>query len=107
MTKPVVKLGQVFVTDGVQKLMSKDDTIIVNIATGASTTYNTMTLVALLDRHRMGDWGELDAHDKRVNDDALSIRGRLLSVYLYNGKRVWIITDDGWEVTTVLLPEEY
>ena len=66
-----------------------------------------------LDRHLRGDWGEVDAHDWKANDDALINGSRLLSAYkTLQGERLWIITeatDDNGEraATTILLPEEY
>jgi len=61
-----------------------------------------------LDRHAQGDWGLLDPHDRHENERALASRGRVMSVYrAQNGCRFWIITDPGWEVTTVLLPQDY
>ena len=59
-------------------------------------------------RHAAGDWGALDEHDRQENERALGTRGRLVSVYqARHGQRFWVITDAGWEVTTVLLPEDY
>ena len=65
-------------------------------------------VMAALHRHVAGDWGELDAHDVNENERALKCRGRLLSAYQSrSGERFWIITDAGWEITTVPLPEDY
>ena len=59
-------------------------------------------------RHAAGDWGNLDAHDRQENERALGSRGRLLSAYqASNGQPFWVITDAGWAVTTLLLPEDY
>lgn len=59
-------------------------------------------------RHGVGDWGSLDDHDWQENERALSTRGRLMSVYqAADGTAFWVITDAGWEITTVLLPEDY
>jgi hypothetical protein len=67
-----------------------------------------------LARHLAGDWGEVDAHDKAANDEALKDGSRLLSAYtLADGtKRIWLVTeakDDNGNrtATTALLPEEY
>lgn len=66
-----------------------------------------------LDRHVQGDWGEVCAEDKRLNDQDLVDGGRLLSAYrTVLGVRIWIITeatdDEGHRAaTTLLLPEEY
>ena len=59
-------------------------------------------------RHAAGDWGKMDAHDRQQNDRALITRGRLLSVHTTRaGQAFRIITDPGWEDTTLLLPEDY
>ncbi len=59
-------------------------------------------------RHVTGDWGDLDAEDKQVNDQAVVEGLRILSAYQgANGTRFWIITEADRSVTTVLLPEDY
>jgi hypothetical protein len=61
-----------------------------------------------LHRHLSGDWGDLDAEDKRLNDAALEQGDRLLSSYQVTPDlKVWIITEWDRSVTTVLLPHEY
>jgi hypothetical protein len=61
-----------------------------------------------LQRHINGDWGNVDADDKKANDDALVNGERLLSAYTTkSGTRFWIITERDRSVTTILLPEEY
>ena len=55
-------------------------------------------------RHKHGDWGELDADDKRANDDALRSGGRLLSAYSTRlHAKLWIITEWDRSATTLLL----
>lgn len=67
-----------------------------------------MTFVDLLSRHARGDWGEMDAPDRRANDRALLEGARLLSAYaLPTGVKVWVITEWDRSVTTLLLPQEY
>jgi len=61
----------------------------------------------LLVRHRSGDWGELDAHDRRENELSLKYGWRVLSSYPVEEGRVWIITEADRSYTTLLLPEEY
>ena len=62
----------------------------------------------LLARHVAGDWGDLDAADRRANEDALAADARLLSAYvLPSGVRLWVITEADRSATTLLLPEEY
>jgi hypothetical protein len=60
-------------------------------------------------RHAQGDWGDLDDHDTKVNEDALAQGERLLSCYVLagTGNQVWVITEADRSVTTVLYPSEY
>jgi hypothetical protein len=61
-----------------------------------------------LSRHASGDWGELDAHDRRANEYALEHGLRVLSAYtLSSGQKIWVITEADRSNTTILLPEEY
>ena len=95
--KPKFQLGQTLATPGALKALEES---------GQSPAF-------FLDRHLAGDWGEVDAEDKRANDQALVDGSRLLSAYrTLKGERIWIITeamgDDGRRsATTVLTPHEY
>lgn len=61
-----------------------------------------------LNRHAVGDWGEVDEQDRQANDDSVVHGARLLSVYRTKlGDRIWIITEWDRSVTTLLLPDEY
>ncbi len=63
-----------------------------------------------LQRHLSNDWGEMDAHDGRLNDAAVrSGEDRILSAYTVGDgtARVWIITEWDRSATSLLLPEEY
>ena len=61
-----------------------------------------------LARHSAGDWGDVHAGDRGLNDEALQTGERLLSVYVSpNGVRFWVITEADRSQTTVLLPDEY
>ncbi len=66
-------------------------------------------LSSYLRRHHCGDWGEeLCAEVKQANEDALKYGTRLLSCYRTpGGDRLYIITEAGRDITTVLLPKEY
>jgi len=64
-------------------------------------------IAAAIKRHAQGDWGEISEEDKLQNDASCELMGQVLSVYEYDGKKFWIITDSGWLATTVLFPEEY
>jgi hypothetical protein len=62
----------------------------------------------LLARHHIGDWGELDAHDRGENTKSLKHGWRLLSSYpLPTGRKVWVITEADRSSTCLLMPEEY
>ena len=71
------------------------------------------SLLRLMSRHLGGDWGDLDAEDKKANDAALLDGSRIFSSYkLKTDEKVWVITeavgDDGRRASTcVLMPDEY
>jgi len=66
------------------------------------------TPAEFLDRHSKGDWGEVDAGDWVLNDQALEDGSRILSVYRTAKKeRIWIITEADRSSTCLLLPSEY
>ncbi len=68
------KLGDIFVTPGVLEVILKED---MNLA---------------LQRHANGDWGEVCKEDWELNDEALELEHRILSVYTSsNGVKFWII----------------
>ena len=84
------KLGDIFVTLGALEVILKED---MNLA---------------LQRHANGDWGEVCKEDWELNDEALELGHRILSVYTSsNGVKFWIITEADRSATTILLPEEY
>lgn len=59
-------------------------------------------------RHTTGDWGDLCEEDRRANDQALSLGGRLLSAYLDRDETVfWVISKADRSATTILLPSDY
>ena len=95
--KPKFQLGQLVATPGALKALEES---------GQSPAF-------FLDRHLAGDWGEVDAEDKRANDQALVSGERLLSAYrTLKGERIWVITeavgDDGRRAaSTILTPHEY
>ena len=64
-------------------------------------------LLSYLSRHCSGEWGDLDAHDRRENELSLEHGWRVLSSYAVGEKTIWIITEADRSVTTILLPEEY
>lgn len=64
-------------------------------------------ILAILGRHSVGDWGDLDPEDTATNNNALRHGGRLLSAYNLPDCRLWIITEADRSVTTMLFPEDY
>lgn len=59
-------------------------------------------------RHKHGDWGELDAHDRKVSERSLRLGYRLLSSYRTRSKeQLFVITEADRSSTVLLLPEEY
>ena len=97
MTTAKFSLGQVLATPGALEALA---------AAGLNAE-------ALLARHLAGDWGDLDAEDKRLNDEAMLDGSRILSAYTLNtGEKLWVITeaedDEGYRASSVLLrPDEY
>jgi hypothetical protein len=62
-----------------------------------------------INKHSMGNWGEVDQEDWKANDEAL-LDGdrRMFSAYqIKGGQKIWIITEADRSSTCVLLPEEY
>ena len=78
------------------------------ITATAKTTLPELDVVLALQRHQSGDWGELDDHDRKMNEDGLLSEGRLVSIYKSTrGQKFYIITEWDRSLTTVLLPEDY
>ena len=90
-------LGQIVSTPGALEAMAES---------GQSPAF-------FLERHMQGDWGQVDAEDWQLNDQALLDGSRLLSAYsTLKGRKLWIITeatdDEGKRAaSTILLPEDY
>jgi len=82
-------LGQVVATPGALELVGPEG------------------VYGLLWRHATGDWGELEAFDRRQNSRALKTGARIFSAYETPAGRCWIITEADRSSTCVLLPEEY
>jgi len=65
-------------------------------------------ILTALQRHMIGDWGDVCADDLAANENALVSETRLFSVYQSaGGTKFWIITEADRSSTTVLLPEDY
>lgn len=89
---PIVPLGQVVATTG---------------ALAVTCDADTEGLAGALCRHLCGDWGDVDASDKLLNDTDLVCGGRLLSRYNVAGTDIYIVTEADRSVTTIMLCEEY
>ena len=83
---------------------------------GALDACTPQHLNACLYRHAFGDWGNVCAEDKALNDQSLIDGERVLSAYPidptkpakgYGENCLWIITERDRSVTTCLLPSEY
>ena len=72
-----------------------------------SLSESGINLVAYLQRHLNGDWGDLDDEDVAENEFSLQHGYRLFSAYQTQLGKLWIITEADRSATTFLLPEEY
>lgn len=95
-------LGRISVSVGVRALLNADE----------DPESYARQINEWLNQHRRGEWGMLEAPDKKVQESALNIengqaQGRCLSVWSFGGQKVWIWTERGRHETTILLPEEY
>jgi hypothetical protein len=92
------KLGKVAMSSGALNVLQNSD----------------QSAMVFLQRHAVGDWGEVCDADKKLNDDAIACEGnmdrqqRVFSSYkTANNERIWVITEWDRSVTTLLLPDEY
>lgn len=94
------KTGPVVMTMGVREI----------VLSGAEAAD---VIQSCLDRHCIGDWGDLCEDDKAMNDESLEAEkcgewsDRLFSSYETDFGKIYIITEYDRSVTTILLPEEY
>ena len=91
--QPRFSPGQMIVTRGISDLIQR----------------GRLNPSAYLRRHLSGDWGDLSDEDRRQNDLALaSGEDRLFSSHqVAPDLTLWIVTEWGRSVTTLLLPSEY
>ena len=67
-----------------------------------------VSIWSLAARHVAGDFGDVDEHDRRANEDAIRHGGRILSSYvLPNDEKIWVLTEADRSSTCVLLPTDY
>jgi hypothetical protein len=102
-------LGNITMTPGAEELLAGE-------AQSCRGRAAVITLTPLLDLHAQGRWGDVDEHDKKINDSSIPDaedpskvleRMRVLSSWLVDGEKLWIITEAGRHATTALLPSEY
>jgi hypothetical protein len=63
---------------------------------------------SIFERHVLGDWGDMTDSDKKSNEIALQMGGRILSAYdLPGGTTVWVTTEPDRSATTLMLPDEH
>ena len=92
------KLGQMVATWDVDHLMRTEE------------DFKTFVF-ACLERYRKCDWGDLEADDKELNNEAVNNGvDRILASYNHTKHplwRIWIITEADRSATTILFPHEY
>lgn len=90
------QIGQLYTTAGVDSRMHEDSGF-------SSFVYNSVNRFIDL------DWGDTCEKDAKSNEEALLDGNRILAVYNYKktDEKIWIITEAGRSVTTILFPEEY
>lgn len=87
---PLFELGRTVSTPGALSALTRED------------------IGRALARHHRGDWGTVERHDWRANEEALTEGFRLFSVYqATDGTTFWVITEADRSSTCVLLPSEY
>jgi len=74
---------------------------------GVAERISTDAVFIAIARHAQGDWGDVDHHDRQVNERAVKDGSRLMSVYRDGTQVFWVITEANRSSTTVILPEEY
>ena len=83
-------LGRLLITPAARDVLTQDD------------------LLTALNRHMRGDWGNVNADDRKENDLSVEKGFRILSAYeTSEGEKFWIITEADRSSTCVLLPSDY
>ena len=80
---------------------------VVTATPAALLDFGPALIADLLACHASGDWGDLDAFDRRANERALREGFRIFSAYDTPAGRAWIITEADRSSTCVLRPEAY
>jgi hypothetical protein len=74
---------------------------------GVLQDFGPALIAELLTRHAKGDWGDLDAHDRRENELGVRQGFRIFSSYDTPAGRAWVITESDRSSTCVLRSEDY
>ena len=78
------------------------------VTRNAASRLNADDAMACLERHMIGDYGDVDEFDWTANDLAWHFGYPVVSSYVDRRKnRFLIITEADRSATTILLPEEY
>jgi hypothetical protein len=88
---PLFELGAIVATRGAVQVAEK----------------HQISLIELVHRHRVGNWGDLDPDDAKANDNAVREGGRIFSAYRQGECRLWVITEADRSSTCILTPDEY
>lgn len=97
MSKTKIKLGEVFVTAGINAKMDKSETF-------------SNEVVLSLHQFESGDWGDTPEEDALLNDRSVQDGTcDIMGAYETSEGRIWIKTDRTPDktITTVLFPDEY
>ena len=74
----------------------------------AARRLNKTDVIKCLERHMLGDWGEVDDFDWKTNDMAVEYGFPIVSSYVDRKKNQFlIVTEADHSTTTILLPDEY
>ena len=74
---------------------------------GALEDFGPVLIAVLLSRHAKGDWGDLDAHDRRENELAIREGFRIFSAYNTDRGKAYVITEWDRSSTCILRAEDY
>lgn len=81
---------------------------LITVTANALDNLSQDDILAAIQRHQAGDWGEVCDDDRKENELSLEKGFRLLSVYRSAaGLPFWLITEADRSITTVLMPEDY
>ena len=89
-----MNIDRLVVTRAISRKIGEDDNFAIGIANALELYWNN-------------DWGEASEESKRMNDEALTTKDGIMGVYSIGDEKIWIITDAGHELTTVLFPDDY